>query len=120
MPNKQYRVEKVEQEIQRIVTEYIIKKLRDKRLTVATITGVKLTGDLQNATVYYSLLSDKASDHKKAALAFEKAKGLIRSEVGKKLSTYKTPTIDFEEDKSIQYGNHIDELISELHKSENE
>ena len=116
MPNKHYRVGRLEQEIQREVADILLKRVRDPRVTGVTITGVEVTGDLQDATLYYSILSDKASDNEKAAAGLEKASGLLRGELGHRLSIYKTPEITFVQDKSVQYGSHIDALINELHR----
>ena len=57
----QYRVGRLEQEIQREVTDILLKRVRDPRVEGVTVTGVEVTGDLQQATIYYSILSDKAS-----------------------------------------------------------
>ena len=65
MPNKQYRVDRLAQEIQREVDDILLKRVRDPRVQGVTITGVDVTGDLQQATIYYSILSDKASDMEK-------------------------------------------------------
>ena len=60
MPNKQYRVDRLAQQIQREVDDILLKRVRDPRVQGVTITGVDVTGDLQQATIYYSILSDKA------------------------------------------------------------
>ncbi|AVK60494.1 30S ribosome-binding factor RbfA [Lactobacillus sp. CBA3606] len=113
-----YRVGRLEQEIQREVDDILLKRVRDPRVAGLTITGVTVTGDLQQATIYYSILSDKASDDAKTAAGLEKAKGLIRSELGSRLSIYKTPELTFERDHSVQYGSHIDQLINNLKRQD--
>ena len=65
-----------------------------------------------------SLLSDLASEQQKAQQGLDKAKGLIRKELGQRLTLYKTPELIFERDESVQYGNHIDELIRKLNQGE--
>ena len=90
--------------------------MRDPRVQNITVTDVDVTGDLQQATIYYSLLSDKASDGEKARAGLDKATGLIRKELGARLNIFKTPAIKFERDPSIAYGNRIDELIKKLHQ----
>lgn len=115
----QYRSRRVAQEVQRIVTSMLRKEVSDPRVAGVTITDVKVTGDLQQATIYYSTLSDKASDMQKAQEGLDKAKGLLRKGVGQQLQTYKTPELFFERDASVAYGTHIDELIRDLHQSEN-
>ncbi|BAL61921.1 ribosome-binding factor A [Melissococcus plutonius DAT561] len=97
---------------------FCAKKIRDPRLQEITITDVRVTGDLQQATIYYSLLSDLASDQQKVQQGLEKAKGLIRRELGQRLTLYKTPELFFEKDESVQYGNHVDKLLRELNKDE--
>ena len=116
MPDKRYRVGRLSQEIQREVDDILLKRVRDPRVQGITITGVDVTGDLQQATIFYSLLSDKASDGQKAQTGLEQATGLIRSELGSRLNIFKTPELIFERDRSVQYGSRIDQLINEMHK----
>ncbi len=71
---------------------------------------------MQIATIYYSILSDLASDAKKAQAGLEAASGLIRKELGSRLTVYKIPELKFVRDNSVQYGNHIEDLIRQLHK----
>ena len=114
----QYRVGRLEQEIQREVTDILLKRVRDPRVEGVTVTGVEVTGDLQQVTIYYSILSDKASSAEKTAEGLKKATGLIRSELGSRLSIYKTPELTFEQDASVRYGSRIDELLNDLHHQE--
>lgn len=118
MPSKQFRVDRLAGEIQREVDDILLKRVRDPRVKGITITGVDVTGDLQQATIYYSLLSDLASDGEKAQAGLDKATGLIRSELGSRLNIFKTPAIKFERDKSVAYGSRIDQLINQLHQQE--
>ncbi|MDT2756870.1 30S ribosome-binding factor RbfA [Enterococcus asini] len=111
-----YRNRRVAQEILREVNDILRKRVRDPRVQDVTITDVRVTGDLQQATIYYSILSDKASDREKAQMGLEKATGLIRKELGQGLTLYKTPELIFEVDSSVQYGNKIDELLRNLNK----
>ena len=111
-----YRDRRVGQEILKEVNDILRKKVRDPRVENVTITDVKVTGDLQQATIYYSILSDLASDKKKAQDGLTKSSGLIRRELGHNLSIYKTPELFFELDESVVYGNHIDELLRDLNK----
>ncbi len=80
--------------IQRIVANALDTEIKDPRLGFVTITAVKVTGDLQNATVFYTVLGDdEARVHTAQALA--SAKGRLRSLVGADLSIRLTPTLDF-------------------------
>lgn len=111
-----YRDRRVGQEILREINDILRKRVRDPRVQDITITDVRVTGDLQQAKIYYSLLSDLASDHEKAQQGLDKAKGLIRKELGQRLTLYKTPELIFEKDESVAYGNHIDDLIRKLNQ----
>lgn len=115
MAQQNFRVGRLEQEIQRSVNEILLKRIRDPRVQDVTITGVEVTGDLQQATIYYSVLSELASVNQKAADGLAAATGLIRKEVGSTLNIYKTPEIFFKKDDSVVYGNKIDDLIRQLH-----
>lgn len=113
-----YRSRRVAQEIQREVSDILQRRIRDPRVQEITITDVQVTGDLQQATIYYSLLSDKASAHQKAEQGLAKAQGLIRKELGQRLRLYKTPELLFAEDESVRYGNHIDDLLRQMREKE--
>lgn len=117
MANQQ-RAGRLAQEIQRSVSDVLLKRIRDPRVQDVTITGVEVSGDLQVATIYYSILSDYASDWKKAKDGLTAASGLIRKEVGSTLNVYHTPELRFEKDESIQYGSKIDQLIAELNRKQ--
>lgn len=109
-----YRADAVGMAVKREVTEILQKKVRDPRVAGVTITDVQMLGDLSAAKVYYSILSDLASDNKKAQEGLEKAKGTIKRELGKNLTMYKIPDLVFIKDESIEYGNKIDQMLREL------
>lgn len=115
---QQFRVGRLSQEIQREVTDILQKKVRDPRVQGVTVTGVDVTGDLQHATVYYSILDDKASIAAKVQAGLDKATGLIRGELGHRLSIYVTPELKFAQDDSVRYGNRIDQLLTQLHQQD--
>ncbi|HIZ52853.1 30S ribosome-binding factor RbfA [Enterococcus eurekensis] len=111
-----YRNRRVAQEILKEVNQILRKTVRDPRVEDVNITDVQVTGDLQQATIYYSILSDLASDKKAAQTGLDKSTGLIRRELGKVLTLYKTPEIVFELDESVAYGNKIDEMLRNLNR----
>ncbi|WP_439818135.1 30S ribosome-binding factor RbfA [Weissella paramesenteroides] len=116
MAQQNFRVGRLEQEIQREINDLLLKRIRDPRIEGVTVTGVEVTGDLQQAKIYYSVLSELASVNKKAAEGLDAATGLIRKELGSRLRIYKTPELKFVKDESVQYGNKIDDLIRQLHQ----
>lgn len=114
-----YRVGRVAQEILREVTEILQQKVKDPRVKGVTVTDVSVTSDLQQATIYYSILSDLASERQAVQTGLDKATGLVRKELGQRLTLYKTPEVQFKQDESIAYGNRIDDLIRQIHNDEN-
>lgn len=109
-----HRIDRVGMEIKREVNAILQKKVRDPRVEGVTITEVQMLGDLSAAKVYYTVMSDLASDNQKAQLGLEKATGTIKRELGKNLTMYKIPDLIFEKDNSIAYGNKIDQLLRDL------
>jgi ribosome-binding factor A len=88
------RIGKVAERIQQIVATRLEKGLRDPRLGFVTITDVRVTGDLQHASIFYTVYgSDEEREASGAAL--KAATGMLRREVGKGLSIRLTPTIEF-------------------------
>jgi len=118
MPN--YRVGRVSQEIQKEVTYILRKRVRDPRVEGVTVTGVDVTGDLQQATIYYSTLSEDKDSIKETQTGLEKATGLIRKELGSRLSLYKTPELTFARDESVAYGSKIDQLLNQIKEEQDE
>lgn len=113
------RVHRIAEQMKKEMSDIIEHRLKDPRVGFVTVTGVDVTGDLQEATVYISVLGD---EQKKAATleGLAKAKGFMRSEIGKRIRLRKTPEIQFKFDRSVEYGNHIDQLIHDLHRREKE
>ncbi|CYW78756.1 30S ribosome-binding factor RbfA [Streptococcus suis] len=109
-----FRTDRVGMEIKREVNEILQKKVRDPRVQGVTITDVQMVGDLSMAKVYYTIMSDLASDNQKAQTGLEKATGTIKRELGRKLTLYKIPDLVFEKDQSIEYGNKIDQMLRAL------
>lgn len=109
-----FRTDRVGMEIKREVNEILQKKVRDPRVQGVTITDVQMVGDLSMAKVYYTIMSNLASDNQKAQTGLEKATGTIKRELGRKLTLYKIPNLVFEKDQSIEYGNKIDQMLRAL------
>ncbi|HFI0236130.1 TPA: 30S ribosome-binding factor RbfA [Streptococcus suis] len=109
-----FRTDRVGMEIKREVNEILQKKVRDPRVQGVTITDVQMVGDLSLAKVYYTIMSNLASDNQKAQTGLEKATGTIKRELGRKLTLYKIPDLVFEKDQSIEYGNKIDQMLRDL------
>lgn len=113
-----FRADRVALELQREINDILRSKVRDPRVQDVNITDLHLTGDLSQATVYYSLLSNLASDNQKAQKGLDKATGLVKRELAQRMTLYKIPDLKFLKDESVEYGNKIDELLRNLNKPE--
>lgn len=104
------RARKIAERIQVVVAETIDRRIKDPRLGFVTITDVRVTGDLQHASIFYTAYGTE--DEKKAsAAALESAKGLLRSEVGKSVGIRLTPTLEFIVDAVPENAAHIESAL---------
>src|SRR6187402_1374096 len=88
------RVRKIADRIQVIVAQMLERRIKDPRLGFVTVTDVRVTGDTQQATVFYTVLGEEA-DLADTAAALESARGLLRSEVAQQLGMRHAPTLTF-------------------------
>jgi ribosome-binding factor A len=105
------RIRKIADRIQVTVAEMLERRIKDPRLGFVTITDVRVTGDSQHATVFYTVFGDEVQVNDSAA-ALESAKGLIRSEVGKQLGMRHTPSLEFIRDALPETARHLDDLLA--------
>ena len=113
------RAGKVAERIQQIIARRLEKGLRDPRLGFVTITDVRVTGDLQHASIFYTVYGDEQSQSDTAD-ALRAATGMLRSEVGKQLGTRLTPTLEFIHDELPETAQHMNELLAEAHRRDEE
>ncbi|GGA15877.1 30S ribosome-binding factor RbfA [Psychrobacillus lasiicapitis] len=111
------RANRVAEQMKKELGDIIGRKLKDPRIGFVTVTDVAVTGDLQQATIYVTVLDGNKDDTLKA---LEKAKGFIRSEIGQRIRLRITPELLFEFDESAAYGNRIDDLLRQINKSSEE
>ena len=81
------------------------------------MTDVRVSGDTQQATIFYTVLGE-AGDLEGTAVALASAKGLIRSEVGKQLGMRHVPTLEFVQDALPETARHIDDLLERVRESD--
>ena len=106
------RARRLADRIQEIVAEMLERRIKDPRLGFVTVTDVKVTGDLREATVFYTVMGDEA-EREATAAALASATGLIRSEVGKQTGIKFTPTLAFVADAVPENAAHIEDLLRE-------
>jgi ribosome-binding factor A len=106
------RVRKVADRIHVIVAEMLERRVKDPRLGFVTVTDVRVTGDTQNASVFYTVMGEDDQLAGTAA-ALESAKGLIRSEVGKQLGMRHVPTLEFIHDALPDTARHLEEVLAQ-------
>ena len=111
------RVRKIADRIKVVVAEMLERRIKDPRLGFVTVTEVRMTGDAQHATIYYTVLGEDA-DQQATAVALESAKGVLRSEVGKQLGMRTVPTLAFEFDGIPEEARHLDEVLAKAREAD--
>ncbi|GIH77708.1 30S ribosome-binding factor RbfA [Planobispora longispora] len=113
------RARKIADRIQQIVAELLERRIKDPRLGFVTITDARITADLSDATVFYTVFGSEA-ERADSAAALESAKGLIRSEVGRQTGLRHTPTLTFTHDPLPDSARHINDLLAEARARDEE
>ncbi|MBR2560090.1 MAG: 30S ribosome-binding factor RbfA [Firmicutes bacterium] len=116
---KGYRTGRLGEEIRRIISDMLLKGVKDPRLAgrMISITGVEVTSDGSYATCYITVFAAAGSDaepNKEVLEGLHSASGMFRSEIGKQLKIRHAPELIFKIDSSMEYGRHIDEVLSTL------
>lgn len=118
---KGHRQGRLGEEIKKIVSELLLRELKDPRLSaMISVTAVEVTSDGSYATVYLSVLGMNPSEETAAEQQHDviegmnNAKGLIKKEIGRQVKLRHVPELIFKIDKSMEYGRHISKIINEL------
>jgi len=111
------RVRKVADRIQVIVAEMLERRIKDPRLGFVTVTDVRVTGDTQNASIFYTVMGEE-EELVSTAAALESARGLIRSEVGKQLGMRHVPTLEFIHDALPDSARHLEEVLAKAREAD--
>jgi ribosome-binding factor A len=113
------RALKVADRIKEVIATTLEARVKDPRLGFVTITDVRVTGDLQQASIFYTVLGD-ADAQTGTAAALSSAKGLIRREVGAALGLRITPTIEFFADGLQESAKEMNDLMSSVRAADAE
>ena len=106
------RARKLAERIKVLVAEALERAVKDPDLGFVTITDVRVTPDLQHATIYFTVFGSD-SEKKESAAIIEKNRGIIRREVGRGLSIRLTPTIEFIADEIPETAAHLNDVLAE-------
>ncbi|OII63755.1 ribosome-binding factor A [Streptomyces sp. CC53] len=104
------RARKLADRIQVVVAEMLRGRIKDPRLGFVTVTDARVTGDLREATVFYTVYGDD-EERAATAAALESAKGILRSEVGRQTGVKFTPTLTFVPDALPDNARTIEDLL---------
>ena len=108
------KIERLNHTYQEVISSILMKEVKDQDIKFVTITGVDITNDLSFAKIYYTVLDREKITSTQEAL--EKAAPFIRSKLAAEVDIRHTPELRFIYDKSIAYGEHIDELIEKINE----
>jgi ribosome-binding factor A len=111
------RPERLGHEIRVILSELMVREVKDPRIGFVTITRVEVTPDLHHARVYVSILG--TPEEQKASLeGLSSAAGFLRHEIAHHLDMRRTPELSFALDQGAEAVERIDSLLQQIHKEE--
>ena len=111
------RVRRIADRIKVVVAQMLEHRMKDPRLGFVTVTEVRVSGDTQHATVFYTVMGEQTSIDQTAA-ALTSATGLLRSAVGRELGMRHTPTLEFVLDAVPENARQIEDLLSKARESD--
>ena len=111
------KIERLNHAFQEEISMILMTEIKDEDIKFVTITGVETTSDLSYAKVYFTVLDD--TKRKSTLQALNGAASFIRGKLAERVEVRHTPELKFIYDTSIEYGNHIDEIIDNINKEEN-
>ncbi|WP_149453934.1 30S ribosome-binding factor RbfA [Pasteuria penetrans] len=109
----QVRGQRLGELIKKELGHLLHRSVKDPRIGFVTVTAVEMSGDLQIAKVYVSVMGS-AEKQAEALAGLVKAKGFLRTEVGRRLSVRYTPELEFVLDVSLSYSEHIGTLLADI------
>ena len=111
------RARKLADRVREIVAEALDLRIKDPRLGFVTVTDARVTSDLREATVFYTVYGDE-TEREATAAALESARGMLRTEVGRQTGIKHTPSLEFVLDALPDTAAHIDELLKSAAESD--
>lgn len=111
------KIERLNHAFQEEISMILMTEIKDEDIKFVTITGVDTTSDLSYAKIYFTVLDETKKETTLEAL--NGAASFIRSKLAERVEIRHTPELKFIYDTSIEYGNHIEEIIDSINKEEN-
>lgn len=111
------RARKLADRIARIVAEMLERRVKDPRLGFVTVTDARLSGDLRDATVYYTVYGS-AEEQAETAAALASATGLIRAEVGRQTGLRHTPSLSFVRDTLPEGARNLEDALARAREAD--
>ena len=106
------RARKMADRIKEIVARRLEKGIKDPRMGFATITDVRVTGDLQHASIFFTVYGSE-EEREDTAAALKSATGMLRTEVGKNITARLTPSLEFILDAPPENASHLTDLLAQ-------
>lgn len=106
------RARRLADSIKVIISQTLDRGMKDPRLGFVTLTDVRVTGDLQHASIFYTVYGDE-EDRAATAQALKSATGYLRTEVGKGITTRITPSLEFIQDALPETAENLSRLLAE-------
>ena len=112
-----YKIDRIESSMVKEVSYILMTEVKDPNVKFVTVTAAKVTSDLSYAKIYVTVLNQEYV--KDTLKALNNAKGFIRNELKERMDIRNIPELEFVYDESIEYGNKIEKIIEDIHKSDN-
>ena len=109
------KIERLNDQIQEVISEILQKEVKNPDLKFVTITGCEVTNDLSFCKVYFTVFN---KDSKETLKELNGASSFIRGEISKRIEIRHTPELKFIYDESIEYGRKIDAIIDKINKEQ--
>ncbi len=114
---KSYRKERLNERLKELIGELILRRIKDPRIGLVTITSASVAPDLTMAKVYFSVMGDENA-RAETKKGLESAKGFLRRTIGRELKLRQVPDLRFVYDDSLDRAMRIERAIKEIHEGE--
>lgn len=117
MKGSSRRPEQVAETLRQVITDALVREVRDPRVGFVTVTGLLVTNDLSHARVMISVPGEEA-DKARALEGLQSAAGFLRSRAARALTTRSVPELHFELDRGLEHAARISELLNTIRREE--